>query len=92
MCSMRLEPSKEKARYERLKMVGCGLVLVFMGVLRLRQGLDVVTHSTGQPMFSWGLIAVGVVCIILSLIPNSWVRVQLISGSPAVVRINGVNE
>jgi len=70
---MRLEPSKEKARYERLKMVGCGLVLVFMGVLRLRQGLDVVTHSTGQPMFSWGLIAGGVVCIILSLIPNSWV-------------------
>ena len=60
--------------YGRLKAVGAGLVLAAIGSLRLLGGVQVVTHWTGQPMFSWGLIAAGIVCLLSALVPVSWVN------------------
>lgn len=59
--------------YGRLKLVGAGLLLAAVGSSRLLRGIQVVTHWTGQPMFSWGLIAAGGLCILLALIPLSWI-------------------
>jgi hypothetical protein len=59
--------------YGRLKLVGAGLVLALVGFLRMAKGAQVVTHWTGQPMFSWGLFAAGGLCILLALIPTSWI-------------------
>ena len=52
------------SRFGRLKAVGAGLILVTVGVLRMLGGVQVVTHWTGQPVFSWGLVAAGIVCIL----------------------------
>ena len=59
--------------YGRLKLVGAGLALAAVGCALLLRGVQVVTHWTGQPMFSWGLIAAGVLCILLAVIPASWI-------------------
>jgi hypothetical protein len=45
--------------YGRLKLIGAGLVLALVGFLRMAKGVQVVIHGTGQPMFSWGLLAAG---------------------------------
>jgi len=50
-----------------------GLAIGGLGLLRLLAGVQVETHWTGQPMFSYGLVAGGGLCAILSLIPTSWV-------------------
>lgn len=60
-------------KYGRLKAIGAGLLLIAVGYLRLLGGVQVVTHGTGQPMFSWGLIAAGILCIASTLIPKSWI-------------------
>ena len=70
---MHSENSKTNTRYGRVKAIGAGLVLAAVGFLRLLGGVQVVTHWTGQPMFSWGLIAAGIICILSAFIPNSWV-------------------
>ena len=70
---MHSESSKSNFRYGRLKAIGAGLLLLAVGLLRLMGGIVVVTHWTGQPMFSWGLIAAGIVCIVSAFIPSSWV-------------------
>jgi Na+/melibiose symporter-like transporter len=57
----------------RFKLIGAGLVFAGVGVLLLRRGVQVVMHWTGQPMFSWGFVAAGVVCFVLAFIPTSWV-------------------
>jgi hypothetical protein len=67
--------------YGRLKLVGAGLVLALVGSLRMAKGVQVVTHSTGQPMFSWGLLAAGGLCILLALIPTSWIAKAAITRS-----------
>jgi len=59
-------------RYGRLKAIGAGLLLIVVGKLRLLGGVQLVTHGTGQPMFSWGLIAGGILCIASALVPRSW--------------------
>jgi hypothetical protein len=59
--------------YGRLKLVGAGLALAVVGTTLLLSGVRVVTHWTGQPMFSWGLIAAGGLCIVLALTPASWI-------------------
>lgn len=59
--------------YGRLKLVGAGVVIMAVGSLNLLRDVQVVTHWTGQPMFSWGLIAGGGLCIVLALIPASWI-------------------
>jgi len=51
--------------YGRLKLVSVGLALAVVGCALLLRGVQVVTHWTGQPMFSWGLIAAGGLCILL---------------------------
>ena len=59
--------------YGRLKLVGAGLALAVVGCALLLKGVQVVTHWTGQPMFSWGLVAAGGLCIVLAVIPASWI-------------------
>jgi hypothetical protein len=54
----------------RLKAIGIGAVLVAVGYVRIRGGTQVVTHWTGQPMFSFGLIAGGLVLIASAAIPE----------------------
>jgi hypothetical protein len=46
-------------------------------------GVQVVTHWTGQPMFSWGLIAGGGLCILLALIPAAWIAKAAATDSKA---------
>ena len=70
---MKPEEFAGKPVFSRLKLVGAGVVLALIGFARLRGGVQVVLHSNNQPMFSWGLIATGIVCFALSLIPISWV-------------------
>jgi hypothetical protein len=70
---MHPENSRTNTRFGRLKAVGAGLALVAVGLLRLLAGVQVVTHWTGQPMFSWGLIAAGMICIFSAFIPSSWI-------------------
>jgi len=57
----------------RLKLVAFGLLLILVGAVKISRGVQVSTHWTGQPLFSWGLITGGAVCILLSLIPMSWI-------------------
>jgi hypothetical protein len=67
-------PSKAVVRpYGRLKLIGTGLFLACIGSIRLARDVQVVTHWTGQPLFSWGLIAGGGLCILLAFIPPSWI-------------------
>jgi hypothetical protein len=68
----RREPSVV-GRDGRLKLVGAGLVLALLGMVRTLRGVQVVTHWTGQPVFSWGLISAGCICILLALVPISWI-------------------
>jgi hypothetical protein len=59
--------------YGRLKLVGVGVALAVVGGLRMAKGVQIVTHWTGQPLFSWGLIATGALCVLLAAIPALWV-------------------
>jgi len=59
--------------YGRLKLVGAGLAFAVVGTTLLMSGVQVVTHWTGQPMFLWGLIAAGGLCVVLAIIPASWI-------------------
>jgi hypothetical protein len=60
-------------KYGRLKLIGAGLIFGLVGTALMLNGIQVVTHSTGQPLLSWGLIGAGAVCILLALIPSSWI-------------------
>jgi hypothetical protein len=70
---MRSEINKKNTRYGRLKAVGAGVILVSVGLLRLLGGVQAVPHWSGQPMFSYGLIAAGGVCILSAFVPSSWI-------------------
>jgi hypothetical protein len=50
-----------------------GLLVAFVGYSLLKAGKDVVTHWTGQPLYSVGLIVAGILLVVLSMIPSSWV-------------------
>jgi hypothetical protein len=54
----------------RLKAIGAGAALVAVGCLRIRGGTQVVIHWTGQPMFSSGPIAGGLLLIASAAIPK----------------------
>ena len=69
--------------YGRLKLVGAGLALAIVGSALLLRGVQVVTHWTGQPMFSWGLIAAGGLCVLLAVIPASWIAKAAATDSKA---------
>jgi hypothetical protein len=69
--------------YGRLKLLGAGLALAIVGSALLLNGVQVVTHSTGQPIFSWGLIAAGGLCVLLALIPASWIAKTATTDSSA---------
>ncbi len=60
----------------RLTVFAAGAILALVGYVRLKEGVFVVRHWTGQPMFSYGLIAAGLVLIIVAVVP-----VRLISGT-----------
>jgi xanthine/uracil permease len=71
-----LQPT-HKARvsspWGRLKLAGAGLILAGVGIALLLRDIQVVRHWTGQPLFSSGLVAGGVLCIVLAIIPGSWI-------------------
>jgi hypothetical protein len=56
-----------------MKLVGAGLILAGVGMAWMLNGVQVVRHGTGQPLFSWGLVASGLLCIVLAIIPGSWI-------------------
>ena len=60
--------------YGRLKLIGAGFVLGLVGMVRLLGGIQVLKNWTGQPIFSWGLIAAGGLCILLAITPIAWIR------------------
>jgi hypothetical protein len=66
MRTMRSASPSTVRPYGRLKLVGAGFVLAVVGFLRMAKGVQVVTHWTGQPTFSWGLLAAGGLCILLA--------------------------
>jgi hypothetical protein len=70
---MNKQEKSANTRYGRFKAVGAGLILILLGKLRLMGDVQVVNHWTGEPMFSWGLIAAGLLCIVLALVPQSWI-------------------
>jgi hypothetical protein len=57
----------------RLKLIGAGCAIAGVGILRIIGGIQVVRHSNGQPMFSWGLIVGGLMCFLFAFVPMSWV-------------------
>ena len=59
--------------YGRLKLLGAGVVLAAFGGLRMAGDIQVVAHWTGQPVFSWGLVAAGGLCVLLAVLPTSWI-------------------
>ena len=86
---MQSEINKANTRYGRLKAIGIGLIIAAVGVLRLVGGVQVVTHWTGQPMFSWGLIAAGICCIVSAFIPRSWIDKTAATGAQKKDRESG---
>jgi hypothetical protein len=50
-----------------------GLAIAGVGMLWMKAGVQVQAHWTGQPMFSWGLVASGALCMLLALVPASWI-------------------
>ncbi len=74
MSARKRSDTKRKQLLSRLRLILSGVFLAGAGLLRLRRGVVVVRHSIGQPMFSWGLIAGGIVCVLLALVPLSWVQ------------------
>ena len=73
MSSMKQHRQGMVRPYGRLKLVSAGVVLALFGTARMLRGIQVVQTSRSQPMFSWGLIAAGFVCVAFALIPLSWI-------------------
>lgn len=59
--------------FGRLKLLASGFILGGLGIVRLLNGIQVVPHFSRQPLFSWGLVAAGLVCLVLAAIPTSWI-------------------
>jgi hypothetical protein len=70
---MHTRKSQGSNRFARFKLISAGAVLAGVGLLWMERGIQVLRHWTGQPLFSWGLIATGLFCIVLALIPTSWI-------------------
>jgi hypothetical protein len=68
----RREPSVV-GRYGRLKLIGAGVVLALVGIARIMTNVQVQLNGHGQPTFSWGLVSAGGICILLVLVPISWI-------------------
>lgn len=54
----------------RLKLVGAGAVCIAFGWLRIWAGVQVVSNAHRQPVFSYGLVALGIVLILFAAIPD----------------------
>ena len=57
----------------RTTIAAMGLVFVLVGIARLRMGVQVISNSRGLPIWSSGIIGVGIVVILLALVPSSWI-------------------
>ena len=57
--------------YGRLKLVAAGSVFALVGLARLRIGVAVTMNWYGQPVWSWGMTGLGVVCFLLAVVPCS---------------------
>jgi uncharacterized membrane protein YidH (DUF202 family) len=73
MSTMKRHPRPLVRRYGRLKLIGVGLVIALLGSARLLRDGQVAAHRTAQPFFAWQLIAAGGLCVILVLLPLSWI-------------------
>ncbi len=74
MSARKHEKGNPSRSSRRLRLIVFGVILVGAGLLRLNGDIQVVRHYTGQPMFSWGLIAAGIVSVLLAVVPISWVQ------------------
>jgi hypothetical protein len=70
-------PPERKARGAstkgRLGVALGGLSFLSVGIIQLYRNVQVVVGRRGIPVFSWGMIAAGGVCILLSIVPVSWI-------------------
>ena len=73
MFQMHSHKRPASGRAGRLRRIAFGLALAVISVPWMLGGVQVQTHWTGQPMFSWGLVGGGGLCILLALIPESWI-------------------
>jgi len=55
-------------------LIAAGACIVLVGIGRLRLGEQIVRHWTGQPFYSAGLVAVGVLVVLMAFVPFSWIR------------------
>lgn len=53
-------------------MVLGGLFFLSVGMIQLYRNVQVVVGRRGIPVYSWGMITAGGLCILLSMVPVSW--------------------
>ena len=66
----------------RLKLVALGMIILLVGLVRQLSGEVVLTHWTGQPQYSFGLIAAGGFMIVMAFIPSSWLSKLFVRPKP----------
>ena len=58
----------------RLYMAAFGLAMIAAGILQLLSGRPVGLHWTGQPLWWSGIVAVGIISLIIAALPNSIIK------------------
>jgi hypothetical protein len=58
----------------RFKLLAGGVLLALVGHVQLHRGAQVTVNWTGQPLFAWGLVAAGTVCVLLGIVPTSVIQ------------------
>jgi hypothetical protein len=61
-----------RRRFGRLKLAAAGLLLAGFGAIQLLHGVQVMRSVKGD-MFSWGFVAAGAICLLLAVVPMSWI-------------------
>jgi hypothetical protein len=59
------------SRKTRLRLFAGGLLLIVVGVLRIEQGRVVVLNWMMQPNWQFGVVAAGILFVILALLPSA---------------------
>ena len=59
------------SRETRLLLFAGGLLLIVVGVLRIEQGRLVVLNWMMQPNWQFGVVAAGILFVILALLPSA---------------------
>jgi hypothetical protein len=70
-----LKPHDSRVSFKnRLYMAAFGFAMIAAGILQLRSGHPVGLHWTGQPLWWSGLVAVGIVSLIIAALPNPIIK------------------